>query len=53
MRKRGTCAAEDIMHTIPRKRRECPPATLEKIADLKRIYGLDLSAADSPRLRET
>jgi len=29
------------------------PATLEKIAHLKRIYGLDLSAADSHRLRES
>jgi hypothetical protein len=28
------------------------PATLEKIADLRRIYGLDLKAADSHRLRE-
>jgi predicted DNA-binding ribbon-helix-helix protein len=28
------------------------PATLKKIADLKRVYGLDLSAADSHRLRE-
>ncbi|MDB6045448.1 MAG: hypothetical protein JWM63_3999 [Gammaproteobacteria bacterium] len=29
------------------------PATLEKIAHLRRIYGLDLSAADSHRLRES
>jgi len=29
------------------------PATLEKIADLKRIYGLDLSAEDSHQLRES
>jgi len=28
------------------------PATLAKIADLKRIYGLDLDAQDSHRLRE-
>ena len=28
------------------------PATLEKIANLKRIYGLDLTAADSHQLRE-
>jgi predicted DNA-binding ribbon-helix-helix protein len=28
------------------------PATLKKISDLKRVYGLDLSAADSHRLRE-
>src|SRR5215475_14382167 len=28
------------------------PATLEKIADLRRIYGLDLKAEDSHRLRE-
>jgi hypothetical protein len=28
------------------------PATLEKIADLRQIYGLDLRAADSHRLRE-
>jgi len=28
------------------------PATLEKIADLKRIYELDLKAEDSHRLRE-
>ena len=28
------------------------PATLEKIADLKRVYGLDLRAEDSHRLRE-
>ena len=27
-------------------------ATLQKIADLKRIYGLDLTAADSHNLRE-
>jgi predicted DNA-binding ribbon-helix-helix protein len=27
-------------------------ATLEKIADLKRVYGLDLTAEDSHRLRE-
>ena len=27
-------------------------ATLEKIANLKRIYGLDLTAADSHQLRE-
>jgi hypothetical protein len=26
--------------------------TLEKIADLRRVYGLDLGAADSHRLRE-
>ncbi|OOG38879.1 hypothetical protein B0E52_13730 [Rhodanobacter sp. C06] len=26
--------------------------TLKKIADLKRVYGLDLTAADSHRLRE-
>ena len=29
------------------------PATLEKIALLKQVYGLDLSAADSHKLRET
>ncbi len=28
------------------------PATLEKIADLRRIYELDLRAGDSHRLRE-
>jgi hypothetical protein len=28
------------------------PATLKKIADLKRIYDLDLTASDSHRLRE-
>ncbi|MDB5975703.1 MAG: hypothetical protein JWR07_2463 [Nevskia sp.] len=28
------------------------PSTLEKIADLKRVYGLDLGAGDSHRLRE-
>jgi hypothetical protein len=28
------------------------PATLEKIANLKKIYGLDLTAADSHQLRE-
>jgi hypothetical protein len=28
------------------------PATLEKIADLKRVYGLDLTAEHSHRLRE-
>ena len=28
------------------------PATLEKIANLRRIYGLDLTAADSHQLRE-
>lgn len=28
------------------------PATLKKIADLKRVYGLDLGAGDSHRLRE-
>jgi hypothetical protein len=27
-------------------------ATLQKIADLKRIYGLDLTAADSHHLKE-
>ena len=27
-------------------------ATLQKIADLKRIYGFDLTAADSHRLKE-
>lgn len=27
-------------------------ATLEKIADLKRVYGLDLTAEDSHRLKE-
>lgn len=27
-------------------------ATLEKIADLRRVYGLDLTAEDSHRLRE-
>ena len=27
-------------------------ATLQKIADLKRIYGLDLTAADSHNLKE-
>ena len=28
------------------------PATLEKIANLKKIYGLDLTSADSHQLRE-
>jgi len=28
------------------------PATLKQIADLKRIYGLDLQAGDSHRLKE-
>ncbi|MEP6940584.1 MAG: hypothetical protein ABI846_12545 [Rudaea sp.] len=28
------------------------PVTLKKIADLKRVYGLDLGAEDSHRLRE-
>ena len=28
------------------------PATLKKIADLKRVYGLELGAEDSHRLRE-
>jgi hypothetical protein len=28
------------------------PATLEKIADLRRVYGLDLRADDSHHLRE-
>lgn len=28
------------------------PATLEKIAALKAVYGLDLTAADSHRLKE-
>jgi predicted DNA-binding ribbon-helix-helix protein len=28
------------------------PATLEKIASMKRIYGLELTAADSHQLRE-
>ena len=28
------------------------PATLERIRQLKRVYGLDLGAADSHRLRE-
>jgi hypothetical protein len=28
------------------------PATLDRIKQLKRVYGLDLSAADSHRLRE-
>ena len=28
------------------------PATLEKISQLKRVYGLDLGATDSHRLRE-
>ena len=28
------------------------PGTLEKIADLKRVYGLDLRAEDSHQLRE-
>jgi hypothetical protein len=28
------------------------PATLKQIADLKRIYGLDLKASDSHRLKE-
>jgi hypothetical protein len=28
------------------------PSTLEKIAQLKRVYGLDLGAVDSHRLRE-
>ena len=28
------------------------PATLKQIADLKRIYGLDLRASDSHRLKE-
>lgn len=39
------------LHALENK----PPfsaATLKKIADLKRIYGLDLGAADSHRLRE-
>ena len=29
-----------------------PQATLKQISDLKRIYGLDLKAADSHRLEE-
>lgn len=29
-----------------------PPATLKQIAELKRIYGLDLKATDSHRLEE-
>jgi len=29
------------------------PATLDKIADLKRIYGLDLGAQDSHKLKES
>jgi hypothetical protein len=39
------------LHALENK----PPfktATLEKIADLKKIYGLDLGAEDSHRLRE-
>lgn len=28
------------------------PATLKKIADLKRVYGVELGAEDSHRLRE-
>jgi hypothetical protein len=39
------------LHALENK----PPfsaATLKKIADLKRVYGLDLGAADSHRLRE-
>lgn len=28
------------------------PATLDRIADLRRVYGLDLRAEDSHRLRE-
>jgi hypothetical protein len=28
------------------------PATLEKVADLRRVYGLDLRAGDSHQLRE-
>jgi hypothetical protein len=39
------------LHALDNK----PPfsaATLKKVADLKRVYGLDLTAADSHRLRE-
>jgi predicted DNA-binding ribbon-helix-helix protein len=39
------------LHALENK----PPfsaATLKKIADLKRVYGLDLTAGDSHRLRE-
>lgn len=39
------------LHALENK----PPfsaSTLKKIADLKRIYGLDLTAADSHQLRE-
>ncbi|GEM_PF-726522 len=39
------------LHALENK----PPfsaATLKKIADLKRVYGLDLAAGDSHRLRE-
>jgi predicted DNA-binding ribbon-helix-helix protein len=39
------------LHALENK----PPfsaATLKKIADLKRVYGLDLTAVDSHRLRE-
>lgn len=39
------------LHALENK----PPfsaATLKKIVDLKRIYGLDLTASDSHRLRE-
>jgi len=39
------------LHALENK----PPfsaATLKKIADLKRVYGLDLGAGDSHRLRE-
>ncbi|GAP65482.1 hypothetical protein MBSD_n0772 [Mizugakiibacter sediminis] len=39
------------LHALENK----PPfsaATLKRVADLKRVYGLDLGAADSHRLRE-
>ena len=40
-----------VLHAFERKA-AFSPATLKQIAELKRIYGLDLSASDSHRLVE-
>lgn len=41
-----------VLHAFEGKRVPFSPATLKQIAELKRIYGLDLKASDSHRLEE-
>ncbi|HSE64986.1 MAG TPA: hypothetical protein VLG15_15380 [Thermoanaerobaculia bacterium] len=41
-----------VLHAFEGKAPPFSPASLKQIADLKRIYGLDLTAKDSHKLKE-